>query len=389
MKSVDESLAIMLAAARPLPPEEVDLAEACGRVLAQEVCADRDLPPFDKSAVDGWACRRAELGLSLRRAGVVAAGSLPEGPLAPGTCVKVMTGAMVPAGSECVVMVEDCVEAGDQVRLGGRSADNICRQGEDLCAGQAVLGPGIRIGPAEIAVLATCGVARPLVARRPRVAVIATGSELVEPHQTPGPATIRDSNSWQLRAQLQVMGAEVRRLGIVEDREEALLAAVRETQAWGDLTVLSGGVSMGDFDLVPGVLEACGFQLLFDSVAMQPGRPTVFGDDGRGWCVGLPGNPVSTFVICGLLVHPFLDRLQGRRHAALPIRASLVAAVRRRRAERQATIPVAFTAPGQVEAIDYHGSAHIDALTRAHGFISLPVGISELAAGSEVDVRLL
>jgi molybdopterin molybdotransferase len=391
MITVDDSLAIMAAAAaaRPLPTEEVELGEATGRVLAQAVQADRDLPPFDRSAVDGWACRRADLGGRLRCGAVVAAGCLPDGPLPVGEAVKVMTGAPVPPGSECVVMVEHAQVADGMVQLPPTSAGNISRRGEDLRAGDAVLAPGTLIGPAQVAILATVGCARVRVARRPRVAVIATGSELVAIDVAPPPAAIRDSNSWQVRAQLLAMGAEVRRVGIVPDQTDALTAAVREAQAWADVVVLSGGVSQGDFDLVPAVLAGCGYRLLFRSVAMQPGKPTVFGDDGRGWCVGLPGNPVATLVVCGLLLRPFLDRLMGRVASELPILAALASPLSRRKADRQASYPVVFTAAGQVEPIPYHGSAHVDALGRAHGLVTMPIGVSELPAGTQVHVRLL
>lgn len=390
MLSFDQALKTMLDSARILSTERVPWTQCVGRVLAETVVADRDLPPFDKSAMDGWACFRADLGKTVHIGETVLAGSMPQNDLTPGHCARVMTGAPVPAGTEVVVKFEDAAEAsGGKVTLPPDSHHNICRLGEDLRAGRAVLFPGMIVGPAHLAVLATLGHTNVKVIRRPKVAVIATGSELVEAHQIPGPAAIRDSNSVQICAQVTAIGAEVLRIGIVADEREALLRAVAKAKTQADVVVLSGGVSEGDLDLVPEILEASGYRLLFSSVAMQPGRPTVFGFDGRTWCLGLPGNPVSTYVITELLLRPFLLGLMGHEHSWPPILAKLSKPWSRRRAERQITIPVVWTGPGTVAAIEYHGSAHIDALCRANACISVPVGVTELSQGSDVHVRLL
>lgn len=218
---------------------------------------------------------------------------------------------------------------------------------------------------------------------------MATGSELVEPSSPVSGAKIRNSNSYQLCAQAKAMNLTVNYYGIVEDRTEAIDAAVKRAKAENDLVLLSGGVSMGDYDLVPEILQNNGFTFIFDSVAMQPGRPTVFGSDGHVYCCGLPGNPVSTFVIFEILLKPFLYGLMGYDYAPTPIKAKLSEAIRRRKTARQSTVPVIFSEPGIVTPIDYHGSAHINAMTKAHGLLTIPIGTSELKQGEEVHVRPL
>lgn len=390
MLSFEQAMETMLSATRFLGTETIPWTACVGRVLAQDVAADRDLPPFDKSAMDGWACKRSDLGRRVPVGQSVAAGQMPCFPQTLGTCARIMTGAPVPVGTELVVKWEDASQDADGlVILPEKSETNICPKGEDLRQGQVVLRPGMVLGPAHLAVLATLGQTQVQVARRPKVAVIATGSELVEPDQIPGPAAIRDSNSVQLCAQIAAIGAEPIRIGIARDEEQALIDVITQARAQADLVVLSGGVSEGDFDLVPGVLEKMGFHLRFHSVAMQPGKPMLFGDDGQKWCVGLPGNPVATFTITELMLRPFLLKLMGHEHHWRPITARLSAPWKRRKAERMTTIPVACTGLGTVAPIEYHGSAHIDALCRADGLISVPVGVTHLPEGSEVHVRLL
>ena len=390
MLSFDEAYRLIMTKARPVGSERVALEDAAGRVLAEEVRSDMDMPPFDKSAMDGYACLRADLGQWVEVGEIIPAGRMPTRAVTAGHCAKVMTGAPVPAGTGCVAMREDVeVGADGRVRLPVHSADNLCKQGEDLHNGDVVLRPGTLMGPAHIAVLASVGCVKPLVARRPRVAVIATGAELIEPGRAVTGACIRDSNSRQISVQIATMGGTALRYGIVDDSEAAIADAVARAQAEADVVVLSGGVSEGDFDFVPGALERRGFRLLVTSVAMQPGRPMVFGDDGQRWCLGLPGNPVSTFVVAELFLRPFLLKLMGHDHIWKPLTAHLSEPVRRRRSDRQATLPVAWTAPGQVAPISYHGSAHIDALCRADGFITVPIGVTELSVGSEVHVRPL
>ncbi len=392
MITFDKALARMLAAARPLGLEQVPFGETIGRVLAEDVRADTDMPPFAKSAMDGFACRRADLPGPLRVVEEIPAGRMPQHAIGPGEAARIMTGAPVPQGADCVLMIEDTVEETDgRVRFTGeRTADNLCLRGEDVRQGEVVLPAGSLLGTAHLAVLAAVGKIEVAVARRPRVGIIATGSELVEPDDTPQGAMIRNSNSPQLLTQAALAGAAVKYYGIVADDPGATRAAIARARDENDVVVLSGGVSAGDFDYVPAALADCGYRIVFDSVAMQPGRPTVFGElaDGVGWCVGLPGNPVSTYVIFELMLHPFLLGLQGHAWRPREVEAVLDEDVRRRNVKRQAAMPVRFSKPGRVRLIEYHGSGHIAAMTVAEGLVFLPVGCAELKAGERVRVRV-
>jgi len=374
-----------------LPGESVELSRALGRVLAQDVVADMDMPPFDKSAMDGYACRRADLASVLTVTEEIPAGKMPALPVGPLQCARIMTGAPVPAGADCVVMVEHTEALPDgRIRITDpHTADNICRHAEDIRRGDCVLKVGEIITPAHIAVLASVGCATPRVARRPRVAVLATGNELVEPHVTPACAQIRNSNGFQLCAQLERMGVEPHYGGIVADTSEDITAAVNTAMRDSNLLLFSGGVSVGVFDMVPGVLRAAGFEFLFQSVAMQPGRPTLFGRRGAVYCCGLPGNPVSTFVVFEMLLKPFLYKLMGHSFSPLLVQAVLARDVRCKASARQITMPVMFVKPGVVDSVEYHGSAHINAMARAQALLTIPAGQATLPAGTTVHVRPL
>jgi molybdopterin molybdotransferase len=349
------------------------------------------MPPFDKSAMDGYACRRQDLPGPLRVVETIPAGSSPTLPIGPGECAKIMTGAMIPNGADCVIMVEYTELGSDDRVLFTRTETlaNICRQAEDIREGDLVLKRGAKIAAQHVAVLATVGCVSPLVSCRPRVGVIATGDELVEPRVKPGPSQIRTSNSYQICAHLETTGSLATYYGIVRDTEEAIDSALKKAIMENDVVVLSGGVSMGDFDLVPGVMTRNGIDILFDSIAMKPGKPTTFGVGESTYCFGLPGNPVSTFVQCEILVKPFLYALMGHdyrpSYSVLPLESDF----RRKRADREAWIPVAVTDGGAVRVGDYHGSAHINSLCEADGFIVVPTHTTLIEKDTLVRVRSL
>ncbi len=391
MITFEEAFEKMMANAVPWSVEAVSLDQALGRVLGEDVLSDMDMPPFNKSAMDGYACRREDLEHPLTVVEHIPAGTFPTQAIGARQCSKIMTGAPVPEGADCVIMVEWTETVTEQtIRFTGQdTADHICLKGEDIRAGDCVLKAGARIGPAHVAMLASVGCVTPQVNRPARVGVIATGSELVEPSLTPQPAEIRNSNSYQLCAQIAQMGALPRYYGIVEDQADVIHRVIATAKAENDVILLSGGVSMGDFDLVPDVLRENGFEFLFDSVAMQPGRPTVFGRYDHKFCFGLPGNPVSTYVVFDIMVKPFLYQLMGHAFCAPFVTATLDQRIKRRKTARLSTLPVVFTGPGTVSPVEYHGSAHIGAMSKAQGLISMPVGTKEIAKGSDVHVRPL
>ena len=389
MIAFSEALEIVLQSARPLGTERVPLADALQRVLAQDLVSDVDMPPFKKSAMDGYACRREDLAQPMTVVETIPAGVLPQQRIGPNQCAKIMTGAMVPEGADCVYMVEfsDDLDAGRVRFTGTNTRDNICLQGEDVCTGDIVLSAGQLIAPQHIALLAAAGCTQPLVSRRPNVGVIATGSELVEPSRTPAAGKIRDTNSSQLAAQVTAMGLQPTIFGIAEDTEERLTAMIAQAQEASDVLLLSGGVSMGDFDLVPGVLRTCGFELRFDRVAVKPGKPTTFGVAPTCVCFGLPGNPVSTFAILEVVVKPFLYKMMGHDYRPPVVDMPLGVAIRRRKTDRTAWMPVRRTELGVVLPVEYHGSAHSQSLCQADGLISVPHGVAEIPEGEIVRVR--
>jgi len=389
LTSFEDALRIVLDRARVLDAESVAIADALNRILAEDVRSDMDMPPFDKSAMDGYACRRADLGGELRVVGTVPAGQASGRAIGPGECARIMTGAAVPEGADCVIRLEDARDGGpDAVRfIADGTPDNICARGEDVRAGDVVLRRGVRLRPQHIAVLASAGCTHPRVARQPRVGVIPTGDELVEPDVRPGPSQIRNSNGCQLCAQALAMGVAPRRYAVAADRTEALAAAVRAARDANDVVLVSGGVSMGAFDLVPDALERNGVRLLFRKIAVKPGMPTVFGVQGNAYFFGLAGNPVSTFVVFEILVKPFLFALMGHDFRPFTGRAALAERIVRKDVARDGWIPVRRDAGGAVRAVAYHGPAHVTSVTAADGLIRVPKGVAEVAEGTLVDVR--
>jgi molybdopterin molybdotransferase len=389
MLTFEQALEIVLGSAREPGAERVYIAQALNRVLAEDVRSDIDIPPFNKAVMDGYACCRQDLANELIVIETIAAGRPPKKTIGPNQCAKIMTGAVVPEGADCVIMkeyVEGCGE--NTIRfVGEETADNICVQGEDVKAGDIVVGKGTLLRAQHIAVLASAGCVEPVVARRPRVGVIATGDELVEPAAEPGTSQIRNSNSFQLAAQVEQTGASAKNYGAAADTTKAIEGLLKRALVENDVILFSGGVSVGDYDLVPGILKGNKFELLFERIAAEPGRPTVFGVSGNAYCFGLPGNPVSSFVMFELLVKPFLYRLMGHDCKAVVSHWKLAKTISRKKTERDTWRPVAFTAEGMVREVEYHGSAHIRALCEADGLVCVPAGEKEIKKGSIVGVR--
>jgi len=390
MISLHEAEAIVLAQAWGLPVETVPLGDALGRVLAQDAVSDLDMPPWDKAAVDGYACRLAEAAEDLRVVEVVAAGAMPTHALGPGECAKVMTGAPLPAGADGVIMVEHTREAGPGhiAHTGQPLRPNRCLQGEDLRTGDVVLRAGTRLLAQHLAVLATVGVVVPQVGCLPRVGVFATGSELVPPGTTPKGAQIRNSNGPQLVAQLRALGISATDYGIFPDDAPALRSAMQRALAENDVVLSTGGVSMGDYDLVPDLVAGLGLAIHLRKVAIQPGKPILFATGSAKAYFGLSGNPLSSLVQFELFVKPMLLALQGAAHAPLAVSMPLGEPFTRKQSDRMAFVPVRL-AEGRVWRVPYHGSAHIGALVEADGLVAFPTGVDTLNMGHPVAVRLV
>ncbi len=369
--------------------ERISFSESLNRVLAGDVISDMDMPPFDKSSVDGFACRKEDLGGDLVVLETVPAGVWPSKSITEGCCSRVMTGAPVPAGADFMIMVEDTetLQSGKIRFKGALKKDNISRKGEDIRKGDVVIKAGTLIRPQHIAVMAAVGHVSPLVSVKPAVAVISSGSELVEPGSIPGLSQIRNSNSSQLLAQIEQTGAAGNYYGIAGDDEEITFRIVSQAIAENDLVIITGGVSMGDFDFVPSVLEKAGVRILFSSVAVQPGKPTTFGLHSEAAVFGLPGNPVSSFIQFELLIKPLLFRMMNCTWKPLTLKMPLAIRYERRSTERMALIPVKLTGEGTVLPVEYHGSAHITAMNETDGIVSMPAGVKFFEKGEIVSVR--
>lgn len=381
------------ALARPRSDEAVPLAGAAGRVLAVDVRVDRDLPPFDRVTRDGFAVRAADVAappVELAVVGEVRAGAAWESTLAAGQAVEIMTGAPLPAGADAVVMVEDTerVEGGAarvRVRRAVAPGENVVPTGAEARRGDVAFAAGARLDPPALALLATVGCAAPRVRRPPLVAIVPTGDELVEVEATPGPAQIRNSNGISLAAQTERAGGRARARRAAADDAGALRGAIEEALAEADVLVLSGGVSMGRYDLVEQVLSELGAELLFDAVAIRPGKPAVAGRVRDRLFFGLPGNPLSTMVTFELFARPAIELLAGVAEPRLPLARVPLAAE-----HRQKALPLAVFAPAALEGdgadvrarpLGTQGSGDLAAMARAAGWIVIPPGTTALAAG--------
>lgn len=389
MISFEEAYATALGSVRTMGTETVELRHAAGRILAQDVVADMAMPPFNRAMVDGFACRREDLDKTLTVVETIAAGYAPKTTIEAGTCAKIMTGAPVPEGADCVFMVEHSEETDEGVRFTAEdSGVNIAPMGKDVQPNDLLLSPGHRLAPPDIAVLASMGYPEVTVSCRPNVGVIATGDELVMPEETPTPVQIRNSNAYSLCAQVEAMGCDAVFEGIARDNEASLRNVIGGAIERNDVVLLSGGVSMGEFDLVPTILKELGVEILFDRVRIQPGKPTTFGKSDSVFCWGLPGNPVATYTIFELAVKAFLFKMMGHDYAPPMIRMPLGETFTRKAGGRKAWVPVMVSNAGTLTKIDYHGSAHINALCHAHGIIPFPEGVTEMAEGTVVELRL-
>jgi molybdopterin molybdotransferase len=405
-KTVEEALAAVIELARPMPAEAVPLESALRCVLAEDVAADMDLPPFDKSLVDGYAVRSEDLGGPERRLRIgetIVAGQVPSRPLGPREAAVIMTGAPVPSGCDAVVMLERTLPDGGDVWVEEpevRAGQNILPRAREMRAGDRILGAGTVLKPAHLGVLASVG-RTPVRVVRPRMAIVPTGDELVEPERTPGPGQIRNSNAIMLRALALEEGAAAESLPTAPD-EPVELRRILERGLDFDVLIVTGGVSAGQRDLVPAALAELGVRRVFHKVRLKPGKPLWFGIGparaGRpGTLVfGLPGNPVSSLVVFLLFVRPALAVLAGR---VGPIPGTIEARLTcgfRHRGDRPTYHPARLTegsglGPGPdgsprlaIETLTWHGSADLRTAAAADGFAAFAAGDRDYHPGEIV-----
>ena len=278
--------------------EEISLKDAFGRVIQENVLADTDMPLFHKSAMDGFACRFEDIHNELEILEIINAGKVPRFEIAPNSCSKIMTGAMIPAGADCVFKIEDSEETGvNRIRCTNQKTNkNICYQGEDYKTGEVLLKKGTIVNVSQLAVLAGAGYAKVKVATLPKVTVIATGSELIEPHETLTPGKIRNSNASQILTQLKKIGIQSDYSGIAGDDLSELTKIFSDALEKYDYVIFTGGASNGDFDLIPEILKAHNFNIYWNTTGIKPGNPMTFAQKENKFCFGLSGNPVSSMV---------------------------------------------------------------------------------------------
>lgn len=398
MISLPEALALLDGAVGKGEHEQITLGEALGRLLTEPVRSPMDLPPFSRSAMDGYAVRKEDLetlgpGAAFEVTEMVAAGETAHGVVRPGTAIQIMTGAPLPEGADWVVRVEYSEAQDGKVRFtDSEKSSNIVSAGENGKAGDLVVSPR-RLGVHDVGSIASLGIDSVKVLKPPRLGVLSTGDEIREPGEVLGSGQIYNSNALQLLAHGRKSGFLPTYYGIAQDTEEDLTRLLSLAFAESDVITLSGGVSKGDFDYVPRVLGALGVETVFHRVAMKPGRPTFFGirdnaDGKRKYVFGLPGNPVSTFVTFELFVVRLLHRLAGL-PAPVPTRtAALGETLRKSDPERTEFLPVVVE-DDVARPVRYGGSSHLNALSQANGLLQISVGTTELRGGTRVAIRPL
>ncbi len=402
MISFEEARRIALGRARALPARSVPLVDAAGLVLSEDLRSETDLPPFDRSAMDGYAVRADDLaraGQELALAGEVGAGEAPSLVVGAGECARIFTGAVVPEGADTVVMQEVTEAAGAgrvRFREAAKGGANIARRGEDVRKGERILEAGRRLRAAELALAAAAGVADVAITPRPRVAVLSTGDELVPAGSPVRPGEIRDANGPAIAARLSSAGFEVKSLGIARDDPAETRAKVEQGLAC-ECLVMSGGVSVGDRDFVPAALREMGVEILFEKVAMKPGRPLKFGVKGGVVVWGLPGNPVSVLIATELFVLPVLRKMSGVAGPGPRARRGTLASDYRKKPGRRVFVPARLAEqdgpdggdqPPEVEPVEYHGSGDVSGYAQADAILTLPADSTGAAAGERVDYYL-
>src|SRR5438876_692588 len=400
MIPVAKALQIVLDQTTSLPAESVALIDAMGCVLAEDIIADTDLPPFDRAQMDGYAVRAsdiAETPARLRIAGESAAGAGWHHEMKAGEAVRIMTGAPVPAGADAVQQVELTREVDDggfvEISEAVKTGRSIVKQADEIKVGETVLRAGEEINAATIATLASFGYAQLKVGRRPRVTVMATGGELVDVDQRPGRDQIRDSNNYTIAAYASLAGAIVERLPLVGDDTEELKRRISKASEASDVLITSGGVSMGVYDFTKAALKELGAEVFFERVALRPGKPTVFARLGNTLVFGLPGNPVSVAVTFNLFARTALRAMQGAKAAMLLADTAVLARDLKGSTDRESYLPGTLRTDEKgtllVEPLKWGGSSDFVAFAMATALIKVPSGVGRIESGSSVKVLRL
>jgi len=386
MITIDKAMEIIKEQKVNWSVEKVNLIDALGRIMVKGITSPLDSPPFAKAAMDGFAINSNDNSEKYKILEIIGAGDTPSEIIIKGTCSKIMTGAMMPEGADKIIRVEFANEIdGFAVPHTPEPAGNVIAKAENLKIGDLVLKPGV-LKAKDIGIIASLGFPQVDVSKRPVVGVLTTGSELKNPGEKLGPGQIYNSNGLQMSAQIAAAGCIPKYYGIIADDRKALSNTVAKAFKECDIVLLSGGVSKGDYDYVPEVLEENGMTTLFHRVAIKPGRPLLFGRKEDKFVFGLPGNPVSTFVTFEVFVKSLIYHLAGLEYTPTLYQGKLAKKVKRRDTERTEFHPVIIRGDS-IEPIKYLGSSHLNAMAEANGMITIPNGISEFAEGEIISVR--
>lgn len=387
-----KALQIANSTAKTLGTEEIDFREVNGRILAEDIFSDMNMPPFDKSAMDGYACRREDLENELEVIELIPAGIVPKKEVGKNQCSKIMTGAMVPKGADTVIIVENVEETDSHhIRYNQqKTSSNICYLGEDIKLGERIIEKDCLLRSRHIPSLASIGKTMVRVYKMPRIGMIATGSEIVEPWDKLSDSQIRNSNTYAILALAKDMALDIKNFGICPDDVEIAQPFFEKAVQECDILIFSGAVSMGDFDFVPELLLKNKVKIHFHGLNVKPGKRIIFGtgtDDK--WFFGLPGNPVSAFMQFEFLIKPFLYRMMGIDKDSRFLKFQMLTEFRRKKDNKDEFIPVKINKESKVEIIPYNGSAHINVLVEADAILFIPKGVKEILPNEVVNVYLM
>jgi molybdopterin molybdotransferase len=388
MLSLEEAILLVDSHHKKIRSEKIPLSKACGRILYQKILSPLDDPPFNKATMDGWAVLAEEKSRELTVIETIAAGDIPVRSLEPGTCISIMTGAMVPSNTGNIIRVEYTRKEGNKVFIENEEPfANWIQKRKNLKKGDTLLTVK-KLKPVDIGILASFGFNEVDVKATPRIGIISTGSELKEPGESLAEGQIFNSNGHQLKAHIDGCGCHVNYYGIVSDKIKNLEKAIAKALNENDILLLTGGVSMGKYDFVPSILETLGVENIFHKVAVKPGKPIWFGSRPDCTVFGLPGNPVSTFVLFEIFVKRLINGYTGLELEPLQIKGEMKETIRRETFERSEFLPVRLFEDG-IYPLPYNGSTHLSVLSEADGLIKIDRGIQTLNKGEIIYARLI
>ncbi len=391
MTQLHNALKIIRTQSRPIGIELISVSESLNRILAEDIFSDINIPPFNKAKMDGFACRRVDLPGPFKVVDEIPAGKVSSFIIGEGECARIMTGAPVPEGADTVIIIEknETQPDGSILFTSDHTDSNVCLIGEDVMKGETVLKEGTLIRPQDIAVLASVGKDKIKVYSMPGVSVISTGTELIEHDNVPVGGQIRNINGLQMLAQLSGIGINASYQGIVSDNKELIQKSIEEALESNDVVFISGGVSIGDYDLIPQTVLEMGFEISITSIDIKPGRHTILAVRDNKYILGFPGSPVASFVQMELLGKTLLYNLMGHHKELKKYKVIFIDDFERKNSDRLEFLPVLISDTGKAKLIPYNSSGHIHAISRANALMEIPIGVKTVEKGDMVCIRPL